>query len=99
MYGEMPLHEGRRLPQFTLREIDLHQVAQWEVGGEYYLVVKVEMIGKHNNNAMGSNADQSKIEGDFQMQAVKVLDKNTNVDKVRQRDWEEKTARYLSGEK
>ena len=67
------MHEGRELPSFSLRQIDLPEVMNWEVNGQYYLVVKVEMIGKHNNPELPVKNEQAKIEGVFKMLNVKAV--------------------------
>lgn len=80
-YGyDMPMHEGRVLPSFTLREIDLPQVRNWEVNGKYFLVMEVEMIGKNSNKDMQApNSDRAKIEGYFRVLSMKVpSDKEQN---------------------
>ena len=59
MYDEvMPMHQGRDLPQFTFRQIDLPEVESWEVNGQYYLVLKVQMIGKRNRKDIEALSDQ-----------------------------------------
>lgn len=75
MNYEMPMHQGRELPQFTLREIDLPQVPEWEVGDQYYIVMKVKMVAKRSGDGMGmmNSNDGSKIEGDFKMLSIKTL--------------------------
>lgn len=77
MYDEVPMHEGRELPYFSLREVDLSQVRTWEVGGKYYLVIGVEMTGKrevkHNMPKEAPESDKIKIEGDFKMTSVQLL--------------------------
>ena len=45
MYDE-PMQVGADLPRFNLRQIDLPDVEYWEVGGQYYIIMKVEMTGK-----------------------------------------------------
>ena len=76
---ESQMHEGRELPEFSLREIDLPQIASWEVGGKYYLVIGVEMSGKRENKysmstkAEAPESDKVKLEGDFVMTSVQIL--------------------------
>ena len=75
MYIDSPMHEGRELPTFSLRQIDLPEVMNWEVNGYYYLVMKVEMIGKHNNPDLPVKNEQDKLEGVFRMENVKAVGK------------------------
>lgn len=88
MYNEMPMHEGRDLPFFSLREIDLPQVRTWEVGGQYYLVIGVEMTGKremkHNLPSTVPQSDKNKIEGDFKITSVQLLPPKEEHKKQRQ---------------
>ena len=71
----MPMTEGRQLPRFNLREIDMPEVKTWEVGEKYYIVMKVEMLAKHSGKEMGmmQGNDGSKVEGEFQMLSIKKL--------------------------
>lgn len=75
MLYDMPMAEGRQLPRFQLREIDLPDVKTTEVGDKYYVVMKIEMVGKQAGKAMGmmNGNDGSKVEGDFQMLSIKKL--------------------------
>lgn len=74
MTEAMPMHEGRELPSFTLREIDLPQVRTWEVNGKYYLVVQVEMLSKNSmKDYEATESGREKIEGYFKVLSVKEL--------------------------
>ena len=69
----MPMHGELRLPPLTLRETDLAEVAQWEVGGKYYLIIEVEQTAKRNSkNLEAPDSGRVKIEGDFQILSIKV---------------------------
>lgn len=72
---DMPMHGSRELPRVYFREADLPEIKEWKVGGEYYLIVKVEQTGIHNNRGMEtpSESDKVKIEASFQVKAVKAL--------------------------
>lgn len=95
----MPMHEGRQLPQFTLREIDLPEVRQWEVNDEYYIVMKVKMIGKRNQRESGFPADAQKIEGDFEMHSIKPLgEKPVDAKELEKQDFEDIRVKALSGQ-
>jgi hypothetical protein len=72
--ADMPMHEGRMLPSFSLREVDLPQVRRWEVGGRYYLIIEVEMLGKNSmKDYEAPESGRDKIEGYFRMNSVKEL--------------------------
>ena len=94
----MPMHGERLLPTFTLREIDLPAVKRWEVNSEYYLVLKVEMIGKNNRRNIGDPEDRQKVEGWFQVMSIKVLDdKPVDRKTLEQQAFEETVAKAKSG--
>lgn len=93
-----PMHEGRELPIITLREIDLPEINKWEVGGEYYLVVKVEEIAMNNRKDMEApKSDKQKLEATFQILSVQELD-DGQAEKRRQKEWEHQVAKAMSGE-
>jgi len=74
MIYDMPMTEGRSLPEFSLRENDLPEVTTTEVGEKYYIVMKVEMIGKESGKGMGlEGQDGNKVEGRFRMLSIKKL--------------------------
>ena len=100
MYDEvMPIHQGRELPSFTLREIDLPEVREWEVNQEYYLILKVKMTGKRDQRVSEAPEDKNKIEGEFEVHSIKALgDKPVDVKTLQQADFERVKAKALSGE-
>lgn len=72
--NDMPMTEGRMLPSFSLREVDLPQIRQWEVNGKYYLIIEVEMLGKNSmKDYEAPDSGREKIEGYFRMNSVKEL--------------------------
>ena len=94
----MPLHEGRELPQFTLRQVDLPEVIRWEVNGEYYLVMRVKMTGKRNRQDLESKEEKQKIEGDFEVMSIKALgDKPIDAKTLEQKHFESIVAKAKSG--
>jgi len=95
----MPMHAERELPVFTLRQIDLPEVGYWEVNGDYYLIMKVQMIGKRNNRDLEAPEDKQKIEGDFQIKSIRALgDKPINRKTLEQQDFERVVAKAKSGQ-
>jgi len=95
----MPMHEGRELPAFTLREIDLPQIRTWDVNGEYYLIVKVKMTGKNDQRVSEAREDMEKMEGNFEVHSIKALgDKPVDLKALQQADMEKMKAKVLSGE-
>ena len=65
---EMPMSE-HMLPEFTIRSNDLPEVVKWEVGDKYYVVMKIEMVGKRSRK----EGNQTFMEGDFKMHSIKTL--------------------------
>jgi len=95
----MPMQGERQLPQFTLREIDLPDLVNWEVGQEYYIVMKVEMVGKRNRKDLSLRNDQVKIEGDFEMHSIKPLgNKPVDATQLEAEDFEKAKAEALAGQ-
>lgn len=66
---EMPMETEHMLPQVTFRSNDLPEVVKWEVGDKYYLVVKVEMVGKRSHK----EGNMSFMEGDFKIHSIRTL--------------------------
>ena|SRR3990167_10208184 len=96
---DIPMHEERQLPSFTLRQIDLPEVQTWLVNGEYYLILKVQMVGKRNRKDIEAKEDREKIEGDFQIMSIKALgDKPVDRKTLEQQDFEKVVAKAKSGQ-
>jgi len=94
----MPMTQGRQLPMFTLRQIDLPQILNWEVGESYYVVMKVKMTGKNEQVNLPAPEDQSKMEANFEMQSIRVLgDKPVDAKSLEQKDFERVIAKARSG--
>jgi len=71
---DSPMHEGRQLPEFELRENDLPEVFKWEVNSQHYLVLKVEMTAKRNRQDLDApRSDKEKVEGSFRILSIKAL--------------------------
>ena len=92
--------EGRDMPSFSMGQEELPEVKYWEVGGKYYLVVKVEMVEQSNSKAYGYNdsRDKGKIQGRFKMLNIMAL-KNTPVDakSLEEKDFKQTVAKVRSG--
>ena len=76
MYNDMPLNIEREMPSlYGLREEDLPEILEMEVGDKRYLIVKVEMISKRSGKAVGleDRNDERKVQADFQIQSIKTL--------------------------
>jgi hypothetical protein len=98
MYIDEPYHGERELPKFCLREIDLPDIKYWEVGGSYYLVMKVEMTGVENMSDLPSKNDQKKLEGTFKVQSVRpVTHEPIDVKSLEKADFERTVADIKSG--
>lgn len=95
---DMPMEIGTELPRFTLRQIDLPDVTEWEVGSQKYIVMKVEMVGKRSRKDLPSKEDQSKVEGDFQMLNIRPLgDEPVDAKSLASKDFERVVALAKSG--
>ena len=70
---DMPMSVESELPRFTLRQLDMPDVRNWEVGDQKYIIMRVEMVGKRNRKDLPAREDRGKVEGDFQMLNIKVL--------------------------
>ena len=94
----MPMHEGRSLPQFTLRMADLPEIMKWEVNGEYYLVMRVKMTGKRSRADLDIKNEKTKIEGDFEVMSLKALgDKPIDAKTLEQKHFEQIVTKAKSG--
>ena len=98
MYIESPYHGERDLPEFSLRAIDLPDLAGWEVNGEYYLVMKVEMTGIRNRSDLPAKEDKTRLEGDFKVMSVRpVTHEPIDVKGLQKADFERTVADVKSG--
>lgn len=92
------MHEGRELPSFSLREIDLPEVMTWEINNRYYLVMRVEMVGKHNRSDLQQEHDKGKVEGVFKIESVRPVDKEpVDAKMLEKRDFEKTVSDVKSG--
>ena len=78
MIHDMPMSMGSRLPSFYIRELDLPEIREWEVGDNYLLVVRVEMTGKENMTdspefGQAPRKDQRSLQGRFKATSVKAI--------------------------
>lgn len=100
MNSEMtvPYHDGRVLPAFRLRQIDLPEILEWQVNGRYYLVLSVEMTGVDNNKGLNME-DEHKLEATFQVLSVRAVgDKPIDAKALEKADFERTIAKVKSGE-
>ncbi len=96
----MPMHEGRMLPSVSFSQLDLPQVISWEINEQYFLVVKVEMTGKHNMEFLHDSptSDKKKVTGDFKIVSVKAVGhKPIDLQSLEQEEMEHIKAEALSG--
>ena len=93
-----PYHDERDLPSFTLRQIDLPEILQWEVNGKYYLVMKVEMTSIQNHKDLRATEDQDKLSANFQVESVKALgDKPVDAKTIEKDDFNRVVSKAKSG--
>lgn len=95
----MPMHGERELPEFYLRQEDLPEILSWDVGGQYYLVMKVEMVGLEKRADLESKNDKSKMEAEFQVHSIRALG-NRPIDPttIEKEDFNETVTKVKSGE-
>lgn len=94
-----PYHDERKLPEFSLRQIDLPEILKWRVNGEYYLVMKVQMTGLRNNKDLNSKEDKSRVEADFQVHSIRALDKEpVDAAMMEKKDFEDTVTKVKSGD-
>ena len=100
MYIEtMPMMGEKQLPEFYLRQEDLPEIAKWEVGGSYYLVMKVEMTGLDKNANPDSKLDRTKVEARFQVSSIRALGSEpVDASTLEKQDFNETVAKVKSGE-
>lgn len=100
MIPTVPYHNERQLPSFSLRQIDLPEIVKWEVNGQYFLLVKVEMTGVHNRSDLPSLEDKSKKEADFTVLSVRAVDKYPiDTASIEKKEFEDLVTKVKSGEK
>jgi hypothetical protein len=96
---DVPYHDERELPTFSLRQIDLPDILKWQVNGKYYLVMKVEMTGIYNMKGLPSPDDQPKMEADFKMLSVRpVGDQPVDASTIERKEFDNLVARVKSGD-
>lgn len=96
--SEMPMPIGTELPYFTLRQIDLPDVREWEPGEQKYIIMKVEMVGKRVRKDLPSREDQNSVEGDFQMISIRPLgEEPIDAKTLESQDFERAVAKAKSG--
>lgn len=98
MIGEMPMHQGRELPRFRVRQIDLPNITEWGVNSTHYIILKVEMVGKQNRKDLEAPEDKQKIEADFEILSIRPLeDKSIDAKSLEREDFEGLVAKAKSG--
>lgn len=94
--------QGRDLPMICgLRQEDFPDLITMEVGGTRYVVLKVELVAKRSGKAMGmgDKNDQTKMEGDFQINSIKILGKEpVDAKSLESKEFQAATAKVLSGQ-
>lgn len=97
----MPMPMDRQLPTlYGLRQEDLPEIVNMEVGDKRYVVLKVEMVAKRSGKAMDmvDKNDRTKMEGDFQVQSIKVLGKEpVDAKTLESKEFQAVIAKVLSG--
>ncbi|HEY5139091.1 MAG TPA: hypothetical protein VIJ25_07205 [Methylococcales bacterium] len=93
---------GRSLPMIGgLRQEDFPDLPAMEVGGTRYVVLKLELVAKRSGKAMGldDRGDQKMMEGDFQINSIKILGKEpVDAKSLESKEFQAVTAKVLSGQ-
>jgi len=101
MNYDNPMPMDRQLPTlYGLRQEDLPEIVSMEVGDKRYVVLKVEMVAKRSGKAMDleDKNDQTKMEGDFQIQSIKILGKEpVDAKTLESKEFQAVIAKVLSG--
>lgn len=98
MTFDMPMPTGRVLPEFTLMELDMPEIKEWQVNDEKYMIVKVKMTGKRTRTDVDSDLDKARIKADFKVLSIKALgDEPVNAKGLADKDFERVTADAKSG--
>lgn len=95
----MPMMGEKELPSFYLRQEDLPEILKWDVGGQYYLVMKVEMTELEKKADLNSKLDKSKMEAKFQVHSIRALGHEPiDATSMEKKDFDETVAKVKSGE-
>ena len=93
----MPYIE-HELPYFSLRQNDLPEILTWEVGGEYYVLMKVEMTALRERADLDSKLDKTMREGDFKVKSIKTIGKEPlDLKSIEKADFDNLVADVKSG--
>lgn len=99
MINEMPMHGERQLPVITLRQEDLPEIPRWQIGGKYYIVMKVEMVAVDKQYYLPDKSDNGKLEARFEVESVRALDnKPVDIKTLEKKAWDKTVAKIKSGE-
>ena len=98
----IPMHEGRLLPSISLRQNDLPEISQWDINSKHYIILKVEVTGKHNRKDLvqAPTSDQVKLEANLQIVSVLALtDEPVDAATLKRKEFEELTSQIKSGKR
>lgn len=92
------MHGDISLPSFNLTQVELPELAHWQVNGEYYLVLKVKLNATHNQQYLPAKEDKPMLEGEFQITSVRAVgDEPIDVNAIEKADFEQTVANVKSG--
>lgn len=93
------MHGERQLPVITLRQEDLPEIPRWQIGGKYYIVMKVEMVAVDKQYYLPDKSDNGKLEARFEVESVRALDnKPVDIKTLEKKAWDKTVAKIKSGE-
>ena len=98
MIEAVSMTQGRELPSISFRQIDMPEILDWEVNSEHYIVCKVKVIGKNNNEYINAPEDKNKIEANLKVLNVTALsDKPVDAKTLESKEFQKIKAKVLSG--
>ena len=72
-YGDLKEKNRKYLPTLYLDEKQVPDIKDWEVGGEYDIVIRVKQTSKNENHL---EDEENNLNAGFNIVAYKVLDKD-----------------------
>jgi hypothetical protein len=93
------IHEGRELPQFTIRQLDLPDLLDWQVSESHYVLCKVQVVGLRNRSDLPAREDRPKLEADLQVESIQVVGYTPiNTKEIERKEFESLIGKVKSGE-
>ena len=95
---EMPMNSERELPEFYLRQEDLPEILSWDVGGQYYVVMKVEMTELEKKANLADKLDKTKMSAKFKVHSIRAVGKKPiDPTEIERKEWDDLVMQVKSG--